>query len=72
MKNIEKRYQCSFHGFKEKSNRKTTWLSNILSLEDRMSHPPISDDALIGVGKFPTHFFGQTNPSIFDHLIWKV
>jgi len=22
MKNIEKRYQCSFHGFKEKSNRK--------------------------------------------------
>jgi len=28
MKNIEKRYLCSFHGFKEKSNRK-----NILAIQ---------------------------------------
>jgi len=53
---------------KKNQIEKTTWLSNILSLEDRMSHPPISDDALIGVGKFPTHFFGQKNPSFFDQF----
>jgi len=65
MKNIEKRYQCSFHGFKEKSNsKKTTWLLNILAIAKRTPHPPISDDVLIEGGIFPTHFFGQKH-SIF-------
>jgi hypothetical protein len=26
------------------------------------------DDALVGGGIFPTHFFGQKHPSFFDHF----
>jgi hypothetical protein len=32
------------------------------------SHHPISDDALVRRGIFPTHFFGQKNPCFFDHF----
>jgi len=28
----------------------------------------VLDDALVGGGTFPTHFFGQKNPFFFDHF----
>ena len=33
-----------------------------------LHHQFISDDALVGGGIFPTHFFGQKHPSFFDHF----
>jgi hypothetical protein len=31
-------------------------------------HHYSSEDAPVGGGIFPTHFFGQKNPSFFDHF----
>ena len=65
-------YQSSFHGFKQKSNRK----SNLAIKYTRHSRSNAAssnfNDVLLGGVIFPTHFFGQENPSFFDHFIWKV